>query len=103
MRPRTRRSRASTIPWRASRPGVGPGPGEGDASASPRWGPNRSSSPAMRPAEPSARSGELGAGAVGAHLAVVAAAILFGTTFFVVKDAVARVQPVPFLAMRFLI
>ncbi|MDQ1395864.1 MAG: hypothetical protein QOG64_1123 [Acidimicrobiaceae bacterium] len=38
-----------------------------------------------------------------AHLAVVGAAILFGTTFFVVKDAVADVQPFPFLAVRFLI
>lgn len=38
-----------------------------------------------------------------AHLAVVGAAILFGTTFFVVKDAIADVQPVPFLAVRFLI
>jgi drug/metabolite transporter (DMT)-like permease len=38
-----------------------------------------------------------------AHLAVAAAAVLFGTTFFVVKDAVADVEPVPFLAVRFLI
>ena len=38
-----------------------------------------------------------------AHLAVVAAAVLFGTTFFVVKDAVAEAQPIPFLAARFLI
>jgi drug/metabolite transporter (DMT)-like permease len=37
-----------------------------------------------------------------AHLAVAAAAILFGTTFIVVKDAVADVGPVPFLAVRFL-
>jgi drug/metabolite transporter (DMT)-like permease len=36
-----------------------------------------------------------------AHLAIVAAAVLFGTTFVVVKDAVADVEPVPFLAVRF--
>ena len=36
-------------------------------------------------------------------MAVVAAAVLFGTTFFVVKDAVVDVQPIPFLAVRFLI
>jgi drug/metabolite transporter (DMT)-like permease len=40
---------------------------------------------------------------VRAHLGIVAAAVLFGTTFVVVKDAVADVQPVPFLAVRFLI
>src|SRR4051794_11831013 len=38
-----------------------------------------------------------------AHVAVVAAAVLFGSTFFVVKDAVADVGPVPFLGVRFLI
>jgi drug/metabolite transporter (DMT)-like permease len=38
-----------------------------------------------------------------AHLALVAAAFFFGTTFVVVKDAVARAGPVPFLAVRFLI
>ena len=38
-----------------------------------------------------------------AHVAVVAAAILFGTTFVMVKDAVADVGPVPFLAVRFLV
>jgi drug/metabolite transporter (DMT)-like permease len=38
-----------------------------------------------------------------AHLAIVAAAVLFGTTFVVVKDAVADVEPVPFLAVRFLL
>jgi drug/metabolite transporter (DMT)-like permease len=38
-----------------------------------------------------------------AHLALVAAAFFFGTTFVVVKDAVARAEPVPFLAVRFLI
>ena len=38
-----------------------------------------------------------------AHLAVAAAAVLFGTTFITVKDAVADVGPVPFLAVRFLI
>lgn len=31
------------------------------------------------------------------------AAVLFGTTFVVVKDAVADVEPVPFLAVRFLL
>jgi drug/metabolite transporter (DMT)-like permease len=40
---------------------------------------------------------------VRAHLGIVAAAVLFGTTFVVVKDAVADVEPVPFLAVRFLI
>jgi drug/metabolite transporter (DMT)-like permease len=38
-----------------------------------------------------------------AHAALVAAAFLFGTTFVVVKDAVADVEPVPFLAVRFAI
>jgi len=38
-----------------------------------------------------------------AHIAVVVAAVLFGTTFVMVKDAVADVGPVPFLAVRFLI
>jgi len=38
-----------------------------------------------------------------AHLALVGAAFFFGTTFVVVNDAVARADPVPFLAVRFLI
>ncbi|HZQ28116.1 MAG TPA: DMT family transporter [Acidimicrobiales bacterium] len=38
-----------------------------------------------------------------AHLAVVAAAVLFGTTFVVVKDAIALAHPIPFLAVRFLV
>jgi drug/metabolite transporter (DMT)-like permease len=38
-----------------------------------------------------------------AHLAVVAAALLFGSTFVVVKDAVAVAPVIPFLAVRFLI
>jgi drug/metabolite transporter (DMT)-like permease len=38
-----------------------------------------------------------------AHLALLAAGVLFGTTFVVVKDAVADVQPIPFLAVRFLV
>src|SRR3954451_15609170 len=38
-----------------------------------------------------------------AHLAVVGAAVLFGSTFFVVKDAIDDVGPVPFLGVRFLI
>jgi drug/metabolite transporter (DMT)-like permease len=38
-----------------------------------------------------------------AHAAVVVAAIIFGSTFVVVKDAIKHVQPVPFLAVRFLI
>jgi drug/metabolite transporter (DMT)-like permease len=38
-----------------------------------------------------------------AHLALVGAAFFFGTTFLVVKDAVRHVEPVPFLAVRFLI
>lgn len=36
-------------------------------------------------------------------LALVAAAFFFGTTFVVVQDAVAVVEPIPFLAVRFLI
>ncbi|MCU1448448.1 MAG: permease [Acidimicrobiales bacterium] len=36
-------------------------------------------------------------------MALVGAAFFFGTTFVVVKDAVARAEPVPFLAVRFLI
>src|SRR5688500_743429 len=35
--------------------------------------------------------------------AVAAAAFLFGTTFVVMQDAVEEVEPVPFLAVRFLI
>jgi len=38
-----------------------------------------------------------------AHWALVGAAFLFGTTFVVVKDAVADAGPVPFLAVRFMI
>jgi drug/metabolite transporter (DMT)-like permease len=38
-----------------------------------------------------------------AHLAVIAAAVLFGSTFVIVKDAVADVEPVPFLGVRFLL
>jgi drug/metabolite transporter (DMT)-like permease len=40
---------------------------------------------------------------VWSHLAVVAAALLFGSTFVVVKHAVADVAVVPFLGVRFLI
>ncbi len=36
-------------------------------------------------------------------LALVAAAVCFGATFLVVQDAVGRVEPVPFLAVRFLV
>ncbi|MDP1818805.1 MAG: DMT family transporter [Acidimicrobiales bacterium] len=36
-------------------------------------------------------------------LALVAAALCFGATFVVVQDAIERVEPVPFLAVRFLI
>jgi drug/metabolite transporter (DMT)-like permease len=38
-----------------------------------------------------------------AHLAVVVAAVLFGSTFLVVKDAVEQVDPYVFLAVRFAI
>lgn len=38
-----------------------------------------------------------------AHLAVVGAAVLFGTTFVTVQAAVEDVEPVPFLAVRFLL
>jgi drug/metabolite transporter (DMT)-like permease len=38
-----------------------------------------------------------------AHVAVVLAAVIFGSTFIVVKDAIKHVRPVPFLAARFLI
>jgi drug/metabolite transporter (DMT)-like permease len=37
------------------------------------------------------------------HLALVAAAFFFGTTFLVVKDAVDDAGPIPFIAARFLI
>lgn len=40
---------------------------------------------------------------VRAHAAVVVAAVLFGTTFVTVQAAVDDVEPVPFLAVRFLI
>ena len=36
-------------------------------------------------------------------LALVVAAICFGTTFLVVQDAVERVEPIPFLTVRFLV
>ena len=36
-----------------------------------------------------------------AHLAIAAAAVLFGSTFVVVRDAVDDVEPIPFLAVRF--
>lgn len=36
-------------------------------------------------------------------LALVVAAVCFGTTFLIVQGAVARVEPVPFLAVRFLV
>ena len=36
-----------------------------------------------------------------AHGAIVAAAVLFGTTFVVVQDAVEDVDPIPFLGVRF--
>jgi len=39
---------------------------------------------------------------VRAHLAVVLAAISFGSTFIPVQDAIRRVDPVPFLGVRFL-
>lgn len=45
----------------------------------------------------------MGGGVLGAHAAVLAAAVLFGTTFVVVRDAVADVAVVPFLAVRFLV
>jgi len=38
-----------------------------------------------------------------AHLALVVTAFFFGTTFLVVKDAVAEADPIPFLSVRFLI
>ena len=36
-------------------------------------------------------------------LALVGAAMCFGLTFIVVQDAVARVEPVPFIGARFLL
>ena len=36
-----------------------------------------------------------------AHAAIVAAAVLFGTTFVIVQDAIEDVDPVPFLGVRF--
>ena len=38
-----------------------------------------------------------------ADAALVVAAFFFGTTFIVVQDAVERIDPLPFLAVRFLI
>lgn len=38
-----------------------------------------------------------------AHLAIAGSGVLFGTTFVVVQDAVRDAEPVPFLAVRFLI
>jgi drug/metabolite transporter (DMT)-like permease len=38
-----------------------------------------------------------------AHVAVLAAGVLFGSTFVVMKDAVRDVEPIPFIAVRFLI
>lgn len=38
-----------------------------------------------------------------AHLAIAAAAVLFGSTFVVMKDAVADAGPIPFLGVRFLV
>lgn len=52
---------------------------------------------------PRAEDGPTQAGQAGAHLAIVVAAFLFGTTFVLVKDAVADVEPVPFLAVRFMV
>lgn len=46
---------------------------------------------------------EPAAGRWWADLALVVAAFFFGTTFLVVQDAVADAEPVPFLAVRFLI
>lgn len=43
------------------------------------------------------------AGVWRAHAAVLAAAVLFGTTFVVVRDAVDEAGVVPFLAVRFLV
>ncbi len=51
--------------------------------------------------EPAARQTVLRAR--GGDVALVVAAVCFGTTFVVVQRAVARVEPVPFLAVRFLI
>jgi drug/metabolite transporter (DMT)-like permease len=45
----------------------------------------------------------LGRGGAAPHLALVGSAFFFGTTFVVVKDAVEKAGPVPFLAVRFLI
>jgi drug/metabolite transporter (DMT)-like permease len=45
------------------------------------------------------RASHLGRG----DLALVVAAVCFGSTFLVVQDAVERVQPIPFLAVRFLL
>jgi len=40
-------------------------------------------------------------GELAAHAAIVVAAVLFGTTFVIVKDAVADASPIPFLGVRF--
>ncbi|HVM04965.1 MAG TPA: DMT family transporter, partial [Acidimicrobiales bacterium] len=52
---------------------------------------------------PAPAASPVGGGVLGAHAAVLAAALLFGTTFVVVRDAVAEVAVVPFLAVRFLV
>ena len=42
-------------------------------------------------------------GGRGGELSLVVAAICFGSTFLIVQEAVERVEPLPFLAMRFLL
>jgi drug/metabolite transporter (DMT)-like permease len=50
-----------------------------------------------------ATAGRWGRGDLTAHLALVVAAFFFGTTFVPVRDAVLDVEPVPFIAVRFLV
>lgn len=62
------------------------------------------SDPALAPPRPDDREPTTGATARWkAELALVVAAFFFGTTFVVVQDAVDRVDPLPFLALRFLL
>lgn len=55
---------------------------------------DRHTDPVLEPPPTSTRRGDL---------ALVVAAICFGTTFLVVQDAVELVEPIPFLTVRFLV
>lgn len=57
----------------------------------------------LPPSEAGSDEGSVDAPRWQADTALVVAAFFFGTTFLVVQDAVERVDPLPFLAVRFLI